>query len=545
MATVSTRDVLRECKMRGLSLRADAARAMQSAVSQSNLDPGQALRFLVDGVRQRLERSDASRRMVDVEVVSAAIAEARQMTQNESAEADRCSGSALVLEAWRTPALEYDGCRHRFVLRETIARARPLSIEVRSAAYHARYELTWQRVSRTDFGRGLSRLDAAICGTRVCVFGVLTDDADGSLWLEDPYGRVRVRLTAETQSFGGYFAEGMCVVVEGLVGPDGTLEVAALGHPPPESRADAERAAGGQHLGVFSRPPAQKVVAGASSPWLFIAEAHLDCAAVLPRFRAVLDGLVAPAAQAYKRALNDADEPPPRLTLVLMGNFVSPALSGTKAVRELRARFADIGTLLCSQQYDDLYLLVDLVIVPGPRDPGVSSALPRSKLPDFVVEPLLEKLAAKRDKHDDRSPSITLTTSPCRLRAPGGEEIVVHRHDLARKLGRLSARLFAGENPDRNHDVDKKPADHVVKTLIDQGHLAPLALGISPVLPQYDHALRLYPPPHALALADDSTPPFITVYDDCHCFNPGSFARDGTFLVYDPISGRCDASKVP
>lgn len=541
---VQVRDVVRECKMRGLSLRADAARSMQEFVSQSGLEAGVALRMLVDAVRVRMERGEGTK-SVDVAVVRSAMAEVRKLDEEEE---DEWPGSAVVLEAWATPALDFDSSSKRFALREVNGRHVVLTAESRTMSYRARYEMAWQRVSRNPMFKArndgqaieLNRLDACSGkdpGSRVCVIGMLSEDGEGRCWLEDPYSRVRVTFSDSTTSFGGYFGRGMCVVVEGVVDRDASLNAACIGHPPPETRADAERAAGGPHFDVFSRlPGAFSADARDGSPWIVVAEPHLDASNVLPRLRAVLDGLIVPNARAYKRAAlaAAAERPPPRPTLVLLGDFVSPGLTGSKAVRELRSRFADLGTLLCAPEYDDLPLCdyVDFVLIPGPRDPPGSGILPRPSLPKFVVKPLLDKLHAKG------SPRLTLATSPCRLRAANGNEIVFHRHDNLKKLRRTSSRLLPNED-------DSLPAEYLAKTLLDQGHLAPLSLELNPVHPDFDHALRLYPPPHALAIADDTAPSFQLVYDDCAVFNPGSFVKDGTFALFDPISKRVDSSQVP
>lgn len=57
----------------------------------------------------------------------------------------------------------------------------------------------------------------------------------------------------------------------------------------------------------------------------------------------------------------------------------------------------------------------------------------------------------------------------------------------------------------------------------------------SPVFWQYDHALRLYPLPDALILADNKVDQFNRICVGSDVMNPGSFALDGGFIVYTPI----------
>lgn len=62
----------------------------------------------------------------------------------------------------------------------------------------------------------------------------------------------------------------------------------------------------------------------------------------------------------------------------------------------------------------------------------------------------------------------------------------------------------------------------LVQTILDQAHLCPLPPSTRPTLWEYDHALRLYPMPSALVLADKYERYELT-YEGCHVFNPGRF----------------------
>lgn len=58
-----------------------------------------------------------------------------------------------------------------------------------------------------------------------------------------------------------------------------------------------------------------------------------------------------------------------------------------------------------------------------------------------------------------------------------------------------------------------------VKTILSQGHLTPLPLYVSPVFWAYDYALRVYPVPDLLVIADKHDP-FTVTSTDCLCINP-------------------------
>lgn len=61
-----------------------------------------------------------------------------------------------------------------------------------------------------------------------------------------------------------------------------------------------------------------------------------------------------------------------------------------------------------------------------------------------------------------------------------------------------------------------------VKTILSQGHLTPLSLYVSPVYWAYDYALRVYPVPDMLVVADKYDP-FTVTNTDCICINPVRF----------------------
>ena len=66
----------------------------------------------------------------------------------------------------------------------------------------------------------------------------------------------------------------------------------------------------------------------------------------------------------------------------------------------------------------------------------------------------------------------------------------------------------------------------LVQTILDQSHLSPFTLSTRPTLWEYDHAMRLYPMPTAIVLADKSESYDLT-YEGCHVFNPGRFVSGG------------------
>ena len=81
----------------------------------------------------------------------------------------------------------------------------------------------------------------------------------------------------------------------------------------------------------------------------------------------------------------------------------------------------------------------------------------------------------------------------------------------------------------------------LVQTILDQTHLSPLPPSTRPTLWEYDHALRLYPMPTAIVLADKFERYELT-YEGCHVFNPGRFVCGGGAAAV-PVAGSTQAGR--
>jgi len=102
-------------------------------------------------------------------------------------------------------------------------------------------------------------------------------------------------------------------------------------------------------------------------------------------------------------------------------------------------------------------------------------------------------------------------------------------------------RNLVGIKPDVQNDDLKR---YLVQSIIDQGHLSPLTPSVQPRLSEYDHALRLYPMPTAVILADKYERYELT-YEGCHVFNPGRFIGNAFgFYTYFPAKRRSECSSV-
>jgi DNA polymerase epsilon subunit 2 len=83
-----------------------------------------------------------------------------------------------------------------------------------------------------------------------------------------------------------------------------------------------------------------------------------------------------------------------------------------------------------------------------------------------------------------------------------------------------------------------------LQTIVQQGHLCPVAHEVQPVYWEYDTALDLQPPPDVLLLAERARQYQATVAGSVVGCNPGSFALNGTFVVYRPECGELELSQV-
>ncbi|KAK3378568.1 DNA polymerase alpha/epsilon subunit B-domain-containing protein [Podospora didyma] len=276
------------------------------------------------------------------------------------------------------------------------------------------------------------------------------------------------------------------------------------------------------------------------------------------------------------------------MTFVLAGNFTSHAVmsrGGSGGSIEYKEFFDALASTLAD--YPTLLTTATFVFVPGDNDGWVSAfsggaavPLPRKPVPDLFTSRVRRVFAAANTEaglssSEGKGGEAIWTTNPSRLALFGPtHEIVLFRDDISARLRRASVRLktkvnaagggsgeeditMSGAQPavavdaaeEDSMDLDnpsgqrqgqrKSPADEpdapydlhaaqkLVKTLLDQGYLAPFRQAIRPVHWDYASALHLYPLPTALVLVDTTAPSFCVTYDGCHVMNPGSILVTG------------------
>ncbi|KAL2190699.1 hypothetical protein L209DRAFT_676693 [Thermothelomyces heterothallicus CBS 203.75] len=234
---------------------------------------------------------------------------------------------------------------------------------------------------------------------------------------------------------------------------------------------------------------------------------------------------------------------------------------------------------------------------------GAAAPLPRKPVPELFTSRIKRVFAAANAEAgllsttEGKGGEAIWTTNPSRISLFGpNHEIVLFRDDVSARLRRSSVRLksktaitatavgdpqpsqtedvtMSGANPTPSSplapnleamDLDdntqaRQPrspreeeeaalpydvlaARRLVKTLLDQGYLAPFRQAIRPVHWDYASALYLYPLPTALVLVDTTAPPFCVTYEGCHVMNPGSVLVSGRrgvarWVEYTPVGG--------
>jgi DNA polymerase epsilon subunit 2 len=251
--------------------------------------------------------------------------------------------------------------------------------------------------------------------------------------------------------------------------------------------------------------------------FVVLSDVHLDVAKVQTYLQRVLQGFSAN---------------PPAM-FIIMGSFTSKPFanrSGADAgnqctVDEFGLLMDHLGDLLASFPSS----ATRFVIVPGPNDPSATglACYPRPGLPRLFSQRVLDKLP------EDTQKRVCFASNPCRVFFHM-QEICIFRDDVARKMTKHAVVVGGGAE-------GGSVAENLVKTLVDQAHLLPLPT--SPVFFAAAESLSLVPLPSICILAD-ATEQFVLDYAQCGVMNPGSFAADGSFVVYRPAQMTTEFSRV-
>ncbi|KAL7421454.1 DNA-directed DNA polymerase epsilon, subunit B [Cryptotrichosporon argae] len=350
-------------------------------------------------------------------------------------------------------------------------------------------------------------------GQLFLLFGMLSHDPEGRLCLEDADGRVVLDMEDAVPG-EGLFTEGCMVLIEGEYTIDETVRVLAMGHPPSEKREVARALHG--HIdflgtGAVSLKEEEKytptVLANADVSFVVLSDVWLDHPRTFPALHKLFTGYA--AAVEYRP-----------MAFILCGNFCQGGWEGRDGVARYTAGFNALADLIASFP---LLLESHFVFVPGPLDPWSSATLPRPPLPPALTAAVARKV-----------PRARFVSDPCRIKY-FGLELVVCRDDLMARMLRGLVGVKHGDEADMKR--------YLVQTILDQSHLSPLPQALRPTAWEHDHALRLYPMPTAVALADRYER-FALTYEACHVFNPGRFVAGAEveWSVWYPATGKSERS---
>ncbi|KAK7739173.1 DNA-directed DNA polymerase epsilon, subunit B [Cytospora paraplurivora] len=265
------------------------------------------------------------------------------------------------------------------------------------------------------------------------------------------------------------------------------------------------------------------------------------------------------------------------------------ARGGSGGSVEYKEYFDSLAAVLA--EFPMLLTSATFVFVPGDNDgwasafsAGAATPLPRKPVPDLFTSRVRRAFASANSeagkKEDGSGGEAVFTSNPSRLSLFGPcHEVVVFRDDISARLRRSAVRLkrprnaeggqatedddlspegedvdMAGAHPAQKDGDDEQAADamdvdsatprkkkpsapevpydilaarKLVKTVLDQGYLAPFRQSIRPVHWDYASAMQLYPLPTAMILVDTTAPAFCVTYEGCHVVNPGALLVTG------------------
>ncbi|KAK1421047.1 hypothetical protein QVD17_23104 [Tagetes erecta] len=512
-----------KCKMRGYTLKVEALKEILSFLSNYEDAEDEALNLLLDELQTQPLKSS----VLEKEVVQGVV---NKLCEAQSAPVDdpgtNMSTSVSIIDVFHVPKFRYDSIRKMFC--QHTGRL-PLQGDAQSKAwlYRDRFLLLSQRLSRipqfskpsfsndlSEFGScEISQIQSLVGRTGISwVMGAISQFEDGHFYLEDLTAACFLNITYKITT--GFFTENTIVLAQGEMQLDGIFQVQTFGFPPLEDREKSTSLFSGLDYfggGTLAKEDnlrlAEMESRAVNEMFVILSDIWLDHEETMAKLETVLDGY------------EDVEVVPS--LFVLMGNFCSyPCDLSCNSFKSIISNFAELGKMIANHQR--LKEHSRFVFIPGPNDIGPSKALPRCPLPKYITTELQKHI-----------PNAIFASNPCRIKFCT-QEIVFFRQDLLYKMQRSSLIPYSREET-------SDPFEHLVATITHQSHLCPLPLSLQPISWNYDHCLHLYPTPHTIVLGDQSEQKAFR-YTGITCFNPGSFSRDYTFVVYRPCNQEVELS---
>ena len=508
-------------KLHGLSLQSEASRFLGdvlSTVSEQDLDGW------LDRIIESVQKQPLSSTLISKDALEIAVQECSAQPDEESDDA------FCVISAFEIPRYKYNSDRKKFLKETTNGVYLHPDAPCKAEVFKERYMTIYQRTIRHDLFAPpsaaahpnqktnkyeLKHVEYLLGSTaklgKIIVLGMIAQIKEGKYYLEDSTGVVQMNLS-NAKYHTGLFTENCFVLAEGLY-EDGMFHVDALGCPPSEPPQVTRNYFG--NVNFFGGPSAVAVKSSAKlraieeenqeAMFVILSDVWLDLPKVMDKLRILFHGYAAV---------------PPTL-FIFCGNFISEPF-GPKLSRQLREGLNNLADVI--SEFPSLVESSRFVFVPGPQDPGPGNILPRPPIPSCLTKEFQAKV-----------PFVTFATNPCRIQYCT-QEIVVFREDLVNKMCRNCIHLPT--------DLGEIPS-HLVKTILSQAHICPLPHHARPVYWNYDNALRIYPVPDLIILADKYHSYVQPTTLNCTCLNPGSFSKnDYCFKVYWPALREVEESKI-
>ncbi len=379
------------------------------------------------------------------------------------------------------------------------------------------------------------------------IMGMIVQHEPGKYYLEDLGAMVQMNFEKANTAKCGLLTEGSIVIANGVFDSEERIfHVSAIVLCESENREKSISSisqgrkeqldffgANGKQLYSNERMKQREDFSRDSAFIITLSDVWLDRPRVMDKLRTLFQYIVS------GRHNHDGSLDALPSMIVLLGNFISRPFqqfsSGDSSDRVLYKKCFDSLAEMLKTEFPELVdgdeadkIAPLFVFVPGPNDPtaGPNQVLPRPGLLPLFYKSFQEKV-----------PNSVFTSNPTRIRFYSSE-IVVFRDDLQQKL-RSHAIM--------THTLETSSVplhEHVAATLFNNSHLTPLPTHIRPTYWCYDHALRLYPLPHGLVLADKCNT-FELNHHDTKCFNPSSFPVDFSFVIYKPLANKTEFHQVP
>ncbi|KAF7301757.1 DNA polymerase epsilon subunit [Mycena indigotica] len=530
MADARQRTIIKVFRKYSNSLGPDVIEFLETILDQHEIEDAE-VESSIDTLAHEYNKQDDALMKVSIEVLQRVYESLQDQGQRPGAEKEALDPDAhlFVVDAFEMPLWHWSQERGTFEKVST-----PLtmsaSADSRVLAMRDRLNIIKQSVLRNEHfapstlpSRDRERLVTlrstkqllGRSGERFLLLGMLAHNKEGKLCIEDADGSVELDYSKLDEPGDGLFTEGGFALVEGEYTDEGTLEIIAIGQPPCEPRETSRSIYG--HIDFLGKGATSLLEDTSLSVrvhreladinFFFLSDVWLDHPRTLPGLQKMFQNCI------DNRFI-------PKL-IVLCGNFTSKSISHGQGrdVQRYQENFDALADLIAS--YPSITRTTHFVLVPGPLDITVNSTLPRRPLLSTFTGRLKAKI-----------PKIHFATNPCRIKF-FHQEIVVFREDsMARML-----RNIVGVKPDARSDDLKRFVSHICSwcnLFWTKGIFAPLTINIHATLSDFDHAMRLYPLPTAVILADKYDRYKIT-YTGCHVFNPGRFVGAAfVFSTYQP-----------